>query len=347
MNISALAPSLATAFSFAILTGCSMSPPALRSEGFNADLIRADERRWPNPLGHGTLTTVSRAARSNKQYGQHSFMLSQAKSQPLLYISDAGTNDVYVYSLPSGKRVGMLGGFDEPQGECSNGAGDVFVTNTQKSEILEYAHGGTKPIARLKDHGFYPVGCSIDPTTGNLAATNIFATDGRYGSVAIYKGASGSPTRFTDSNIYYYYFCGYDNRGNLYVDGYTPDNAFAFAELASGSSTFLNVALDQTIYVPGMVQWDGKYVTIGDQEYDERSASILYEFTIRGSAGFLEDMTPLTGARDVVQAWIDGHTAYAPDSQKTDVGFYHYRSGGAPYKTLAGLFTPIGSTVSQ
>lgn len=272
-------------------------------------------------------------------------MSPRAQTERLLYISDAGNNKVYAYALPGRKLAGTLTGFDQPQGLCSDSAGNVFVTNTQKSQILEYAHGGTKLIKKLLDRGYYPVGCSIDPTTGDLAITNLFATNGKYGSVAIYRNASGDPIQQTDSDIYYYYFCGYDRRGNLYFDGYTPNDAFAFAELPSGSSTFENIALNQTIYYPGMVQWDGKYITVGDQEFG--SHSILYEFTIRGSAGFLEDKTPLAGSADVVQAWIQDGTVYGPDAEKTDVGFYHYRAGGTPFKTLVGFSLPIGSTVSE
>jgi DNA-binding beta-propeller fold protein YncE len=269
-------------------------------------------------------------------------MSRAASGSELLYISDAGTNDVYAYALPDRKLVGKLTGFDQPQGLCSDAAGDVFIANTQKSELLEYAHGGTKPIGTLKDRGYYPVGCAVDPTTGNLAVTNIFSTSGGYGSVAVYKSASGTPAQLTDSDLYYYYFCGYDDRGNLYLDGYNPDSEFAFAALPSGSSSFLNIALNQTIDVPGMVQWVGKWIAIGDQE-----SSKIYEFKIKGSGGILEDMTFLNAASDVVQASIDGKTLYAPDAQEASVFFYHYPAGGSWFKNIGGLFTPIGSTVSK
>src|SRR6202041_1378919 len=87
-------------------------------------------------------------------------------NQDLLYISDAGSNHVSVYALPGRKLMQTLPGFDEPQGECSDEAGNVFITNTQKSEILEYAHGGTKPMHRLKVGGYYPVACAVDGTSG-------------------------------------------------------------------------------------------------------------------------------------------------------------------------------------
>ncbi len=84
----------------------------------------------------------------------------RAKSGKLLYISDAGTNDEVVYRYPSGVEPGVLTGFDGPQGECVDKAGNVWIANTLKSNLLEYAHGGTTPIAALRDPGQYPAGCA-------------------------------------------------------------------------------------------------------------------------------------------------------------------------------------------
>ena len=102
-----------------------------------------------------------------------------AKKKDLLYISDRGTNDVYVYSYPRGKLNGTLTGFNDPDGECVDKTGDVFITNFLSSNIIEYAHGGTSPIATLSDPGYYPADCSVDPTleispsqTSRLRATS-------------------------------------------------------------------------------------------------------------------------------------------------------------------------------
>ena len=101
----------------------------------------------------------------------------------------------------------MLTGFDNRQGECVDGAGNVFVTNSFKGQILEYAHGGTTPIATLSDPNQYPIDCAVDPTTGNLAVTNYFAKTGP-GSVAIYQGAQGAPLFYAENNVNYEYYLG-------------------------------------------------------------------------------------------------------------------------------------------
>ena len=175
-----------------------------------------------------------------------SWMSPDAKNHDLLYISDFGTDDVDVYSYPKGKLKGTLTGFAAPHGECVDAAGNVFVVNTGAYDILEYPHGGSTPIADLSDSGWYPLSCSVDPKTGNLAVTNqSLGSDA--GSVSIYKRAKGSPKLYTASNIFFYYFCGYDDKGNLYVDGNTNHtNAFEFAELPAGGTTFKSITLGQS-----------------------------------------------------------------------------------------------------
>jgi hypothetical protein len=93
-------------------------------------------------------------------------MLPEAKSEELLYASSLPYS-VYVYTYPKGKVVGFLSGFS-PRGLCSNQNGDVFVAS--RYGVYEYPHGRAKPIAIIAVQ--YPEGCSLDPTTGDLAVVN-------------------------------------------------------------------------------------------------------------------------------------------------------------------------------
>jgi hypothetical protein len=145
---------------------------------------------------------------------RRSWIAPGAKKSNLLYVSDDGTNDVDIYSYPKGTLQGTLTGFSFPEGECTDKKGDVFVTNDDAENVLEYAHGGTTPIATLSDTGYYPVGCSVDKITGDLAVTNTYNTSFTSGSVAIYQHASGSPTYYTGAVLIYPHLCGYDPQGN-------------------------------------------------------------------------------------------------------------------------------------
>ena len=69
---------------------------------------------------------------------------------------------MYVYSYPGGVLKQTLLGFTDPGGECVDANGDVFITNTGGSDILEYAHGARNPSATLKDAGEFPIGCAVD-----------------------------------------------------------------------------------------------------------------------------------------------------------------------------------------
>jgi hypothetical protein len=303
----------------ALLAGCGNSQIGPSSRPFGPQIVRPDRSR--------------------------SWMAPDAKNHDLLYVSDYGTDDVDVYSYPQGKLKGTLTGFSAPHGECVDNAGNVFVVNTAANDILEYAHGGKTPIADLSDSGWYPFGCSVDPKTGNLAVTNQSLGSGA-GSVSIYTNAKGTPETYTAKNIFFYYFCGYDDNGNLYVDGNTNHtNAFEFAELPAGSTTFTSITLQQSFQTPGGVQWDGKHVAVGDRKEPSSQGTEIYEFAISGSEGAEVGSTPLDGSSTVTQFWIQGSTVIGPNSAG-NVIFWPYPKGGAAKKTIGGLKAPGGATVS-
>ena len=71
-----------------------------------------------------------------------------ANSGPLLYVSDFYNFDVYIYSVPSLKRVGKLTGFFEPEGECSDAHGNVWVAVTGGELIEEFKKKNPRPKAK-------------------------------------------------------------------------------------------------------------------------------------------------------------------------------------------------------
>ncbi len=219
-----------------------------------------------------------------------SWMDPQARRHTLLYGGGSDANTVYVYAYPKGTLVGTLTGFNGFQGECVDQAGNVFIANTEASQILEYAHGGTSPIATLNDPNQFPVGCSVSGLNGDLAVTNIVSTSGGPGSVSIYKKAIGTPKNYTDSNFFRMYFLSYDDKGNLFVDGTNNSGGFHYAKLPSGRKTFVDITLDKPIQFPGDVQYDGKYVAIGDQ-----GTANVYQT----SGGKIVGTTTLGGAQQV------------------------------------------------
>ncbi len=264
-------------------------------------------------------------------------------SSALLYVSDTVSGDVYVFSYPNGKLQQTLTGFTDPAGECVDANGNVFVANTGGNNIVEYAHGGSSPVATLEDTGYFPVGCSIDPTTGDLAVTNFSTTGSAPGDVVIYKKARGRPKRhYVDPSIFQMLLCGYDASGNLFVDGLTQSNGAVVAELAHGGAKLSDITLDRTIYNPGAVQWDGKHVAVGDQ-----SSNTIYRFSVKNGKAKTVGSTQLGGASMVFQFWIDGTKVIGPDSGAADVDIWHYPQGGSAIKSIVGVYVPLGATVSN
>jgi hypothetical protein len=272
-----------------------------------------------------------------------SWIAPDAKNQDLLYLSDYGDGTVRVYTWPKAKSVGTLSGFRRATGECVDPAGDVWITSYVSAEIVEYAHGGTTPIATLSDPGEYPISCSVDPTTGNLAVGNIETTGNGQGSVAIYPGAQGTPTLYADPSIDRVFFIDYDGKGNLYVDG-RPNSSggFVFAELPKGGGSFTDITLDQSIGMPGGVQWNRNEVVVGDQQ-----APYIYRFRITGSSGTETGDTPLNGGDDVVQFCIQGKKVVAPNADSGNAMLWTYPAGGSATKTIDGLNLPFGAVVSK
>jgi DNA-binding beta-propeller fold protein YncE len=279
---------------------------------------------------------------------ERSWMAADATNQDLFYISDRGTNEVYAYSYPQGTLEGALTDFRSPAGLCVDKAGDIWVSEQGSGKIKEYAHGGTKAIAVLDDPGEVPVSCAVDPTTGNLAVANYYRRrESNQGSIAIFTGAKGKPTFYMGPLGLYGYFCGYDDKGNLFVDGTSHESGgFLFEELAKGSARLRNITLTGgTIYFPGQVQWDGKYVAVGDQTYQRKpGASAIFRTT--GAGGKIVGVTTLTGYGDVVEFWIERNTLVAPNYSARLALLYKYPAGGFPKRTVTGLRQPFGAVVS-
>jgi hypothetical protein len=257
---------------------------------------------------------------------------------------------VAVFTYPEGKRVGTLKGFNSTVGLCVDKKGDLFATNQTPPRIFEYAHGGSKRIAVLRPYhngipDVVPVGCAVDPKTGNLAVTGFSE------HIDIFKGARGNPVRYTDRDFYFLQFCGYDDKGNLFIVGWkTESGAPGLAELPYTGRAVTNLSLDATIYADGGVQWDGRHLAIF--AYNRYFKPVIYRFAIHGTQGTHVGTTPLGGPASLVfQFFISRGTLIAPDwygsaDQYYNVLFYKYPAGGAPTLTLNNVGSPRGVVVS-
>ncbi|MGA8575787.1 MAG: hypothetical protein WB609_08935 [Candidatus Cybelea sp.] len=315
----------------ALLAGCGALPLSL-SKG------QSDTQP---PIGAPSAMRQSRAIATHAERSR-SWMLPEAKSEDLLYVSDYQNGVIVLsYTPPRLKYVGFL---SEPQwgeGECVDKAQNVFITGSAY-DIVEYAHGATTPKAILTDPFALPLSCSVDPTTGNLAVVGYPDQFHKIYGAAIFKKARGKPTLYEDTG-FAAFACTYDNEGNLFLDG-SLTSSVAIAKLQKGSSTFTNIPLEQSFNAVGGIQWDGQYVAVGDY-YN----AVIYEFEINGSSATKVGSTPLGGSGTVLQFFIDRGRVIVPSTFQNYSGFvkiFDYPAGGAAKRTHD-VGSPNGTVVSR
>ncbi|MBV9719241.1 MAG: hypothetical protein JOZ77_07970 [Candidatus Eremiobacteraeota bacterium] len=281
-----------------------------------------------------------------------------AKSaHPLLFVSDDKTYDVYIFSMPKLDLKGTLTGFNDPQGMCSDKYGNVWITNAEDYKVVQYSHSGTF-LKSLTDRNGYPVGCAVNDSTGDLAVTNIFDQSGN-ASVDVYADARGKPTVYSNATQIENFFAAYDNKGDLYVDGFSS-SGFSLSEIRSGSSKMKTLSISGgTIYFPGGVNWSkATGLVIGDQDWNNAPESWQYALSVSGSTATITGSTPLTnyegGACDVDQGTISssgnyffGECALITTANAGTVDQWTYPAGGAPVNYTTNVTSPIAAVISE
>jgi hypothetical protein len=283
----------------------------------------------------GTPNTIPQGSALASRAHSRSWMLPEAKNEDLLYVGSSNS-EVNVYSYPKLKSVGIFYSAGAA-GMCPDKDGNVWITDFSGKAIVEYAHGGTTPIATLKVPKVGPLSCAIDPTSGNLAVVGYGPENPNVaGSIIVYPSASGVP------KIYRVSFgntsrCGYNNNGNFFVIGfgYNENPPFALAELQSGSKKFKEISFGASgpnMAEPSLVQWDGRYLAVGGQ------APWIERFEIRQFAAIDRGRVSFNDLHILGGAWIQGSKVVVVN--EGGQGSYpplqidKYPVGGDPVRTL-------------
>lgn len=264
-------------------------------------------------------------------------------SGPFIFVTQ-NNSTVQVFSYPKAKLVYTLTGFAGVSGACADREGHAYIADPGKSTIVEYLPGEVNPIAVLNDQDYQPTDCAIDPTTGNVAVANEYSHDYTSGTIAIYNRTSARPRILTDPNIYRPEHCGYDDKGNLYVDGYTKGLDIDLDMLPARSTIFTNLTLEIALGNPGSVQWDGKYLALSD-----RVSNVIYQLEIAGSHANEVSSSVLNGVNYGLNAfWIVGGKVVGVSSIDELIGIWKYPAGGSAQRlvTVNGSYGPLGVTVT-
>lgn len=305
----------------ALLAGCSNNGgPALTPSSASAGIGIAHIGRAV--MVNGVLITAAHPNVS-AQRRVRSQLRRSMKNGLYQYIGDFGNGEISEFDYP--KSNGSIGSIDfGAGGECTRtGKGTFWVANS--NELAEFKVGGRSPMRTLEPGG---EGCAIDPASGDIAATDLSS-----GGIIIFRHARGKGKVYSPGLIEAF-FDGYDDHGNLFVDGFNSSGDLGLVELPKGSSTFETITTTNNVEFPGAVQWDGKYLTVGDQE-----AHAIYRYTVSGTTATLKGTVLLSGSSDCDQTWIAKSIVFCPDAGNVDVEVYSYPAGGYPIATLIGSFS--------
>jgi hypothetical protein len=255
----------------------------------------------------------------------------------LWYLSVLPSNTIAAYTLPGLKSVYSISGLAGPQGMCTVGK-HFWVANSGADDLLEFSYHGTRSIKTLSVAGTPLASCAVDPTTGNVAAGTLYGAD-----VFIWKHAKGSPMPYVvPSPCESVYFAGYDNSESLFADCIDTSGHGGLYELPKGNGMFERLAVNQSIGFPGGVQWDGKYLAVGDQT---SGPNVIYRFSCAGSTCTNEGTVSLEGTVDCVQAWIHKAIVVCDDYFTGDAYLWHYPTGGSPFESITGVGSAIASVI--
>jgi hypothetical protein len=287
-----------------------------------------------------------------------SWVAPEAKSVALLYISDWSDNKVDIYDYATKAKVGDLTGFKGPYGQCVDAKSHVWITELNGFQVSEYAHGGAKPLRRLRTSG-YPIGCAVDPNTGDLAVAN-FSTAHGTGNVEVWTDARGKPAIYHPGKLWYLWPPAYDGKSNLFVEGQVKNGPYGLSELPHGGDALRAIAFTgASLHYAGGVFWDGKYLGVTDQNSDSDNTTVIYRTSVTGVAAKIIGRTHLTDRchndyADVVDPFpvpdANGHVLTIVGGNlwcEHRFGFWSYPSGGVPAHLLANAPTlPYGQAVS-
>lgn len=309
-------------------------------------------------LSEPTLTTNVVPMHALRPNHRKSWIAPDTKDERrLLFASDSGLEEVDIYSLPSMKLKGQLTGFSEPQGMCSDSGGNVYVADTSATEVDKYARTGSL-LARYPDNYGLPVGCAVDPATGNVAVTDLVSGASGPGQVLVFSSPSSQPKILDNPSQYFYYFAGYGPRSSLWVSGRNASGEYILSRCSASSCATVRLS-GGTLYFPGAVEWDNRNGTwvVFDQLCNDTAAACSYPVSARGVLGPPTTYTNYEGGNDcdLVQGEIfdrdryvvGGDYEYCGGTSSTFNRWEYMTGGPTNYTVLSSSYSiPNGVAVS-
>ncbi len=264
---------------------------------------------------------------------------ASSSSGALLYV--ATKEGVLIATYPALKVIGSLPVSYAYPLVCSDpNNGNVFVS--ESTDIVEYAHGGTTPIATLYPPSGYGTltGCAVNPATGDLAVGAV-GTGTDQNAVLVYPGGQGNPTIYTDKYIRLFAYSAYDDAGNLFATVFARNGSYKLVELPAKSRQFKPIKIDQDLPYQNKLQWDGNYITLDDWN-GAHFGSTLYQVQVKGKYGTVVGSETLHQSGVPASFWIYNGSiisTFGRVKPRNDqaVALWNYPEGGYPTSKRFGM----------
>jgi hypothetical protein len=262
MNRLPLAPrasAVARALAFAgvvALAACSSTA----SLGTNPAVATSTRQQTTSAGGatSGTAGHVRYGPPSHHVQAGGGWISSAATKGGILYGSSYNGAFINLYSSKGNDQqvTGQLtSGLVSPQGMVVDAKHQLWVANTNASNIVAFKRGATTPFTTLDDSNYYPVSVAVD-SQGTVYAANVVSLQGPPGNVAVYANGSTMPTAYlTYSGFLLVLGLGVDASDNLYVSyqpmsgppdvvmfpkGSSTGQPFGIADVSNGDIVFDN-----------------------------------------------------------------------------------------------------------
>jgi len=340
MKMSGLARYGALAATLAAFSACSGSTVVAASTttanvGYIGDVVSTNRgpvsTELPNPSAAHRYVPLLPDRLATREAKDYEYIINQYGSYATIFDYPAGDKQIGTITNVGGQGcTNVLYGYGKK----------TFWIVAGENQITEF-QVPKKAIKTLSTPGLAPSSCAIN-LKGDLAVGILGGYPSGGGDVVIFKGAGGTGRVISNTPLIAEYFDGYDDKGNLFADGHDGNLSFALVELPKGGNRFEQISTSDSIKLPGSVQWDGKYLTVLDQ-----NTLIIHRYNVTGRRAVLKGTVSLTGV-ECSQTWIATGIIYCADGLNDDGAVFKYPAGGVSIATLTGNFDlPLGTVAVQ
>jgi len=188
------------------------------------------------PAANAPISTLTQLGK----VPQDTTTLAPAADQVI--VSDSFANTISVFDAKGRLQTRLRKGINGPFGLTTDSAANLYVANTQGSNVLVYSQPYKSISLTLNESGRYPLDVAVSKA-GLVGVMSATAPSGP-GNVTFYKrGSTSACADVSDPNWNEVSFGAFDASGNLFVDGVDRDGNPLVGEVSGGCAATSITAL--------------------------------------------------------------------------------------------------------